>query len=264
VGSYLAVADLGGGVEVTVLRRGAAGFEILSTLEDREAGGSQVDDLLAAQLNGHRPDAAATDGGWWQRVAAARAAKEAASINPTVTVGSPPVVWTAGQVQAVARPVLERSAQLVVEAVAVADLVPDRLAGVFLAGGGANIPLAAQVVAEAVGQEPVVVADPGVAAVKGAAQAIGPVSGGVDAAPQVGPPLPPLRRAGALAVPGLASLVLLAAFLAVKERAEGPYDWYELYRGRTLYGDSWGCRRTGVRWRWRRRWCWWRVCVPPR
>jgi hypothetical protein len=102
------------------------------------------------------------------------------------------------------------------------------------------MPLAGRVVAEAIGREPVVVADPGVAAVKGAVQASGPPSDGMDAPPAVGPPLPPLRQAGALAVPGLASLLLLAAFLAVKDRAEGPYDWYELYKGRTLYGDAWG------------------------
>jgi len=239
VGSYLAVCDLGGGVEVSVLRRGPTGFEILSTLADEQAGGSRVDELLVAQLDGHRPDPSAGAGGW-QVVAAVRAAKETASVHPTVTVGSPPVVWTAGQVQAVARPVLERAAQLVVEAVAAADLGPERLAGVFLAGGGAAMPLAARVVGEAVDREPVVVADPAVAAVRGAAQAAGPGTGGVDPPPAVGPPLPPLKRAGALAVPGLASLLLLAAFLAVKDRAEGPYDWYELYLGRDYRGrDLW-------------------------
>jgi len=240
VGSYLAVCDLGGGVEVSVLRRGPTGFEVLSTLADVQAGGSRVDELLLAQLNGHRPDASSGGDGGRPLVAAVRAAKEAASVHPTVTVGSPPVVWTAGQVQAVARPVLERAAQLVVEAVAAADLVPDRLAGVFLAGGGASMPLATQVVGEAVDREPVVVADPAVAAVRGAAQTAGPATGNVDTPPPVGPPLPPLKRAGALAVPGLASLLLLAAFLAVKGRAEGPYDWYELYLGRDpVRGDLW-------------------------
>ncbi|GAA4472964.1 Hsp70 family protein [Phytohabitans houttuyneae] len=149
VGSYLAVCDLGGGVEASVLRRGPTGFEILSTLADEHGGGSRIDELLVAHLDGHRPDPQALGGGRWPVVAAVRAAKEAASIHPTVTVGSPPVVWTAGQVQAVARPVLERAARLVVEAVAAADLAPDRLAGVFMVGGGASMPLAGRVIGEA-------------------------------------------------------------------------------------------------------------------
>ena len=240
VGSYLAVCDLGAGVEVTVLRRRPAGFEILSTLADEFAGGAGIDELLAAQLNGHRADAGAgSDGGPWQLVAAVRAAKEAASAYPSVMVGSAPTVWTSGQVQAVARPVLERAARLVVEAIAAADLVPDRLAGVFLAGGGASMPSAAGVVGEVLGREPVVVADPGVAAVRGAAQVAGPQGGGTPVV-QAGPPLPPVRRALSLMVPGLASLVVLAAFLAVKDRAEGPYDWYEFYQRSWSGGDVYG------------------------
>ena len=232
VGSYLAVCDLGGGIEVSVLRRGPNGFELLSypsSPEDQAAGGTQIDELLAARLNGHRPDVAdVVDGGRWQRLAAVRAAKEAASVYPTVTVGDPPTVWTAGQVQEVARPVLERAARLTVEAIARADLVPDQLAGVFLAGGGASMPLAARVVGEAVGREPQVVVEPGVAAVRGAAQVTGPQGGGGPVG-QGGPPLPPLRRALAVVVPGLTSLALLAVFLQVKKRAE-PYNWFHLYK----------------------------------
>jgi hypothetical protein len=55
VGSYLAVCDLGAGVEASVLRRGPTGFEVLSTLDDPDAGGARVDELLAAQLSGHQP-----------------------------------------------------------------------------------------------------------------------------------------------------------------------------------------------------------------
>ncbi|MGN9912691.1 Hsp70 family protein [Phytohabitans sp. LJ34] len=235
VGSYLAVCDLGGGVKVNVLRRGPAGFEVLSFADDESAGGSRIDELLAAQLNGHQPETAAAVDGRWQVVAAVRAAKEAASGYATVTVGSPPTVWTAGQVQQVARPVLEQAAQQVVKAVEAADLTPDRLAGVFLAGGGASMPLAGQVMGEAVGRAPVVVADPGVAAVRGAAQATGP-QGGAGVPVAAGPPLPPLRRALSLAVPGFASLLVLARLLMVKDRAEGPYNWYQFYQ-RSWNGD---------------------------
>jgi len=192
VGSYLAVCDLGGGVEASVLRRGPAGFELLSTLDDPDAGGIRVDELLAAQLNGHLAGAAGGDGGSWPSVMALRSAKEAASVYPTVTVGIPPVVLTSGQIEVLARPVLEVAARLTVEAVAAAELTPDRLAGVFIAGGGAGMPLAAQVIEEAVGREPTVVVEPGAAAVRGAAQVHGPASTSVEPAvvSEAGPAAP--------------------------------------------------------------------------
>lgn len=226
VGSTLAVCDLGGGAEVSVLHRSGTGFEILSTLDDLRAGGVQIDEMVVAQLNGHGQQ---SGGAAWDVVGAARMAKEAVSVHPSVTVGTPPTVLTAGQIGTLARPVLERAASLTVEAIAAAELTADRLAGVFVAGGGANMPLAGQVIAEAVGREPTLVVDAGAAAVRGAAQAAGPATG-IEAAPvEAGPPIPPARRVAALAVPGIASIALLVAFLAVKERAEGPYDAYDVY-----------------------------------
>ena len=94
------------------------------------------------------------------------------------------------------------------------------------------MPLAARVIEEAVGREPTVVVEPGAAAVRGAGQVYGPAGTGVEPAvvPEAKPPGP--WRAVAVGVPGFASLLLLVAFLAVKERAEGPYNWYRLYERR--------------------------------
>ncbi|MGW3606814.1 Hsp70 family protein [Micromonospora sp. NPDC005161] len=46
VGSFLVVCDLGAGVEVSVLRRGPTGFEVLATLADPDAGGAAIDHAL--------------------------------------------------------------------------------------------------------------------------------------------------------------------------------------------------------------------------
>ncbi|WP_218578857.1 Hsp70 family protein [Phytohabitans houttuyneae] len=236
VGSYLAVCDIGGGAEVTVLRRGSAGFEVLSTLTDQDAGGLQIDELLAASLDG-RPggtDAGVAAGVRWQLLAAARAAKATVSTQAAVTVQRPapypPMVVTAGQVETLAGPVLQRAGRLVLDAVAAAELAVDQVS-VVLAGGGAAMPAAARAVGEVVGREPLVTGEPGVAAVRGAAAAVGPAAVGPDQAmPDIGPPVPPFRRFVALAVPAAASLALFVDFAAIKARAGGRDN--EVYRYR--------------------------------
>ncbi|MET7710303.1 Hsp70 family protein [Micromonospora sp. NPDC005413] len=50
VGSLVAVCDVGGGAEVSVLRRGPAGFEVLATLSDPDAGGTAIDGAVSAAL----------------------------------------------------------------------------------------------------------------------------------------------------------------------------------------------------------------------
>jgi len=225
VGGYVAVGDLGGGVAATVLRRGADVFEIVSTLEDLAAGGLRLGDAVAAGLNGLAPPVAgmAVDPVWWQVLAAARTAVEDLSNMPAVTVSLPPpdlpVVLTAPTVQAHARPLWERAGRLMVEAVEAADLRPADLAGVFLAGGGAGSPQAAEAVGTVVGRPVQVVPEPAMAAVRGAA-------GVTDAPAAAGGVLPalswlpelPLRRLLGVLVPAAASAGLFVEFLAVKAR----------------------------------------------
>ena len=50
MGSFVVVRDFGGGFEVSVLRRGPSGFEVLSTLADPDARGPRVDEALAERL----------------------------------------------------------------------------------------------------------------------------------------------------------------------------------------------------------------------
>ncbi|GAA4475452.1 hypothetical protein GCM10023170_098620 [Phytohabitans houttuyneae] len=227
VGGHVAVCDLGGGVEATVLLRRADGFEVVSVRDDAEGGGLRLDEQLAVSLNGHTPPSMGTQV-WWQVVAAARSAKEQLSTQPVVTVSlpppHPPVVLTGQQVQAQASPLWEQAAQLTVEAVEAANLQPAELSAVFLTGGGAAALQAAQVVEQMVGRPVDVVPDPQFAAVRGAARAVGPPAGAAGWWP-VMPRLPdlPVRRLLGVLVPAVASAALFVEFLMVKARHPGQF-----------------------------------------
>ena len=226
VGVYLAVCDVGGGAEASVLRRAPTGFEVLSTVHDDDAGGSRVDILLAQHWTGAVPgDKGEPAPGV---LAAVRAAKELLSSHPTVSMTlpapDPPRVVTADDLHTLARPVLARAAGLVPDAVTAAELTLPDLTAVVVTGGTAGLPLTAYAVAAAVGGPPVETDDPGLAAVRGAAGAHGRR---VDTAPPgtgLGPALPLLRRTFAVAVPGFASAGLYFEFLATKWRAGGQTD----------------------------------------
>ncbi|GFJ82074.1 hypothetical protein Phou_062540 [Phytohabitans houttuyneae] len=135
VGANIAVCDLGGGVAATVLHHGVDGFEVVSSLEDPTAGGLQLDEQVAASLDGLSPPGRGTpaDPRWWTLMAAARTAKEQLSAQSAVTVSmpppQPPTVLMAATVQAQARPLWDRAAVLTADAVEAANLQPAQLAG---------------------------------------------------------------------------------------------------------------------------------------
>lgn len=220
VGAFVMVCDAGAGFEVTVLRRGPSGFEVLSTLDDADAGGDRVDELLAASMTA--ADAAA---GPVELSAAdqlvvrtsARVAKEALVRAPAVTVPMPmprpALVVNAEMLAQAATPVVQRAAQLCEDAVAAAELTADQLAGVYCIGGTAQLPALAEAVGQRLGVAPLVVSEPGMAAVFGATQSEAGTARQVQAPPAASMPVPPLRRLVAMAVPGVASLALVAHFL---------------------------------------------------
>ncbi|MEV4481803.1 Hsp70 family protein [Micromonospora coxensis] len=217
VGSFIAVCDVGAGAEVSVLRRGPAGFEVLATLADPAAGGTTIDDALTAALTGH-DSANGGDGGRWALLASVRAAKHALADRAAVTVPLPDtsaVVLTTAMLHQAARPVLDRVAHLVNETIAAAEISMPDLAGLYCVGGVARLPLLTEVLTEAIGVTPIVVADPAMAAVRGAADAGAAGPGPVAAPPEV--PVPPVRRAAAIAVPGFVSLGLISQFLLTPE-----------------------------------------------
>ncbi|MEU5554483.1 Hsp70 family protein, partial [Micromonospora sp. NPDC047793] len=172
VGSVIVVCDLGGGAEVSVVRRTAVGFEILSTLADPDAGGDAVDAAMAAALS-PVPVAAGTGEGV-ALTASVRTAKHALFGHPAVTVAvpsGPAVVVNDLVLTQAARPVLERAAGLVRDAVDAAEVDPATVAGLWCAGGTAQMRLVAEVLATDTGLTPLLVRDPPLAAAHGAADA---------------------------------------------------------------------------------------------
>ncbi|WBB78584.1 Hsp70 family protein [Micromonospora sp. WMMD882] len=214
VGAFVVVCDLGAGAEVTVLRRGPAGFEVLATLADPDAGGDAVDRALVNAL-----DSSSSEGGGgdrWAVLASVRTAKESLSWQPAVTVPLPSgtgVVVNGAMVEQVALPVLERAGRLTADVVAAADLLPDDVATVYCVGGTSLLPVAARAVGETAKVAAVVVDDPVTVAVRGAAGAGRPVLPVVVEDVVV----PSVRRAAAMVVPGFVSLGLLAQFLLTAE-----------------------------------------------
>ncbi|MEU8265190.1 Hsp70 family protein [Micromonospora sp. NPDC048999] len=214
VGSFIVVCDVGAGAEVSVLRRGPAGFEVLATLADPDAGGGAVDRALAASLIGGQTSEGE---GWWAVAASVQAAKEALTAHPAVTVplpDRPPVVATSVMAETAARPVVERVAQLVGDAITAAELVPSDVAGIWCVGGSAHLPQLQALLTERTGVAALVVAEPTLAAALGAAE-VGAAS--PDSVDHVEVAVPPVRRAAAIAVPGLASLALLWQFVVTAE-----------------------------------------------
>ncbi|GIJ28892.1 hypothetical protein Vqi01_40540 [Micromonospora qiuiae] len=214
VGSVVVVVcDLGGGAEVSVLRRSPVGFEVLSTLADPDAGGDAIDAALTAALV---PEGMPVGEGW-ALAASLRTAKHALAGHPAVTVpvpSGPAVVLNHLVVEQAARPVLVRAAGLVRDAVAAAEVDPATVAGLWCVGGTAQMPLVADVMVAESGLRPMLVPDPLLAAARGAADA-----GGFDAgqATPAGEPVPTLWRALAIAVPGFASLALVSHMLFTAE-----------------------------------------------
>ncbi|MEU1812776.1 Hsp70 family protein [Micromonospora aurantiaca (nom. illeg.)] len=213
VGSFLAVCDVGAGAEVSVLRRGPTGFEVLTTLADPAAGGAAIDDAITAAFTAHM-QAADSSGDRWALGSSVRAAKHALAERAAVTVPLPDAsatVLTVGSLEQAAHPILQRVAQLTLEAVAAAEISPQDLAGVYCVGGVARMPLLRKVLADTVAVAPTVVGDPALAAVRGAADAGAAAPAGVTPPQEVA--VPPVWRAVAIAVPGFASLGLISQFL---------------------------------------------------
>ncbi|GIJ71837.1 Hsp70 family protein [Virgisporangium ochraceum] len=170
VGRTTVVYDLGAGAfDATVLRRTPHGFTQLASEEVPDAGGEALDAAIAAHLtaageeHGQTPKRLLLD-----RV---RAAKERLSRDTATTVRllDRAVPLNRQQLEAVARPILDRTVAATRAALVAAGPPASRLAAVFLIGGSSRIPLAALLLHNAFGVAPTLVDRPDLVVARGAA-----------------------------------------------------------------------------------------------
>jgi molecular chaperone DnaK len=166
IGKALAVYDLGAGTfDIAVVGRTPQGFSVLAEDGLPDLGGLDVDQALLEHVGrevSHR------DPGRWQRLLRpettadrraqrslredVQAAKEALSRHPQTEVPMPEpfddVLVTRAELEALVRPNLLRSVELLASTIRSTGMTPDRLLGIYLVGGSSRMPLVATLIAE--------------------------------------------------------------------------------------------------------------------
>jgi actin-like ATPase involved in cell morphogenesis len=185
-GHALAVYDLGAGTfDVAVVGATQTGFAVLAEDGLADLGGLDVDQALLVHVGrevSHRDPAR------WQRLLRpestpdrrtrralqedVKAAKEALSRHPQTDVPMPEpftdVLVTRTELEALVRPAMLRSVELLSRTVRAAGMTPDRLAGIYLVGGSSRLPLVGSMIAEKLGVVPVSLDQPETAVALGA------------------------------------------------------------------------------------------------
>ncbi|HEY0640681.1 MAG TPA: Hsp70 family protein, partial [Pseudonocardiaceae bacterium] len=185
-GGTLAVYDLGAGTfDCAVVGATGRGFVVLAEDGLSDLGGLDVDQALAEHLG---RQVSTADPARWQRLLRpestadrraqralredVRAAKEALSRHPQADVPMPEpfpdALVTRGELEALIRPNLLRSVEVLAATVRAAGLEPRTLAGVYLVGGSSRIPLVATLIAERFGVVPTSLDQPETAVALGA------------------------------------------------------------------------------------------------
>jgi molecular chaperone DnaK (HSP70) len=170
-GRCVLVYDLGGGTfEATVLRRTAAGFDVVATEGLDDVGGNDIDAAIVTYLREQvRPD----DGAWRQLTqpestmelhaaralwSGVRAAKERLSRSSSTVVSVPLLGVDAPlgreQFEDMARPILERTIAVVSSVLVAARVNPTDLAAVLPVDGSSRIPLVTTLLHRTLGVAP--------------------------------------------------------------------------------------------------------------
>jgi actin-like ATPase involved in cell morphogenesis len=220
-GQALAVYDLGAGTfdVAMVATTQNGGFAVLAENGLEDLGGMDVDQTVLEHVGrevSHRDPAG------WQRLLrpesladrrARRAlledvkgAKEALSRHPQTEVPMPApfsdVLVTRAELEALIRPSMLRSVEVLAGTIRATGMTPDRLAGIYLVGGSSRIPLVATLIAEQLRVVPISMDQPETAVALGAHHVsqegvsqrtgnVAPQTGGLPAQrPGAGPPPP--------------------------------------------------------------------------
>ncbi|NIH79367.1 Hsp70 family protein [Amycolatopsis viridis] len=168
-GQALAVYDLGAGTfDVAVVGATQNGYVVLAEDGLPDLGGLDVDQALMVHVG---REVSHADPQRWQRLLRpestadrrarralqedVKAAKESLSRLPQTEVPMPEpfsdVLVTRGELEALVRPALLRSVELLGRTIAAAGLSPDRLSGIYLVGGSSRLPLVGSMIAEKLG-----------------------------------------------------------------------------------------------------------------
>jgi hypothetical protein len=226
-GQALAVYDLGAGTfDVAIVAATQTGYAVLAEAGLPDLGGLDVDQALLEHVG---RQVSTRDPGRWQHILRpestadrrarramaedVKAAKEALSRHPQTEVPLPEpfedVLVTRVELEALIRPSLLRSVELLAGTIRSTGMTPDRLVGIYLVGGSSRIPLIATLIAEQLRVVPSSLDQPETAVALGAhhitpegvslrTASIGPAQAPVSGAfPSAHPPLPqsgPLPR----------------------------------------------------------------------
>jgi len=184
--SKIAVYDLGGGTfDMSILELNNGVFEVLATSGNTRLGGDDVDNAIISdrrfQISDWRPEQKAR---LREEIVAA---KHRLSTEDEVVIEIPffdgdrnfSATVTRGELEKIARPIVEQTRVHCLRALADAKLTPSDLDEVILVGGVTRMPLVRRFAAEIFGREPNVSQNPDEAVATGATIQAGILSGAV-------------------------------------------------------------------------------------
>jgi actin-like ATPase involved in cell morphogenesis len=185
-GSSLAVYDLGSGTfDVAVVAVSPQGFTVLASDGLADLGGTDMDQLLLEYVGRQvsnrdaarwqqllRPESTADRRAQRALVEDVRSAKETLSRHPQTVVPMPEpfadVPVTRPELEALIRPSLSRSVELLSSTIAASGVHPMSLAGIYLVGGASRMPLVGALIGERLRVAPVSLDQPETAVALGA------------------------------------------------------------------------------------------------